>query len=55
MLISKMIEELEELKSTDGDVEIYFNSEIGIVPVENISRIRVGFSKEDSEMCLAIF
>ena len=55
MLISKMIKELEELKKLKGDVEIYYDSEVGIMAVETISNIRVGFSDEDAEECVVIF
>jgi hypothetical protein len=55
MIISKMIEELEKLKEIKGDVEIYYNSEVGVTPVIVISNIQVGFSGKDSDHCLVIF
>lgn len=55
MIISKLIKELEQLKEIKGDVEIYYNSEVGIAPVEVISNIQVGFSGEESDHCLVIF
>jgi hypothetical protein len=50
-----MIEELTQLKKSKGDVEIYYNSEVGITPVIVISNIQVGFSGEESDHCLVIF
>jgi hypothetical protein len=55
MLISKMIEELTQLQELKGDVEIYYNSEVGVIPVVVISNIQVGFSGEESDHCLVIF